>query len=335
VTVDAYSAELRDEGGFVGDRASSRAFRAILDDWRDVLRSVGEDPLGAKPTEDLSKKTLDQVLVEGDPEAAGVVHGAIEDFATQLAAVAGRFLELEGWRDTERIVVGGGLRASRIGELVIGRASVLLEAAGHQVDVRPIHHHPDDAGLVGAARLAPPWTFAGHDAILAVDVGGSNIRAGIVALRLDEAPDFTRSEVHASEVWRHADEAGKPSRTDAVERIGAMLGRFVRRAEKDGLVLAPFVGVACQGIVAADGSIERGGQNLPGNWESSRFNLPAAIRALVPGIGDDETMIVLHNDAVVQGLSELPFVRDVVHWAVLTIGTGLGNAAFTNRKDDR
>ena len=40
----------------------------------------------------------------------------------------------------------------------------------------------------------------------------------------------------------------------------------------------------------------------------------------------------MHNDAVVQGLSELPFMRDVKHWAVLTIGTGLGNASFTNRK---
>jgi hypothetical protein len=33
----------------------------------------------------------------------------------------------------------------------------------------------------------------------------------------------------------------------------------------------------------------------------------------------------------VQGLSELPFMRDVHKWAVLTIGTGLGNASFRNR----
>ena len=32
VTVDTYNEELRDEEGFVGDRASGRAFRAILDD---------------------------------------------------------------------------------------------------------------------------------------------------------------------------------------------------------------------------------------------------------------------------------------------------------------
>jgi hypothetical protein len=42
---------------------------------------------------------------------------------------------------------------------------------------------------------------------------------------------------------------------------------------------------------------------------------------------------VIHNDAVVQGLSELPRMQDYERWGVLTIGTGLGNARFTNRKD--
>ena len=40
----------------------------------------------------------------------------------------------------------------------------------------------------------------------------------------------------------------------------------------------------------------------------------------------------MHNDAVVQGLSAAPFMRDVTKWGVMTIGTGLGNARFTNRK---
>jgi predicted NBD/HSP70 family sugar kinase len=111
--------------------------------------------------------------------------------------------------------------------------------------------------------------------------------------------------------------------------------RVVRRAAKHNLVLAPFVGVGCPGVIAGDGSIERGGQNLPGNWESSRFNLPAELRERVPTIGGEDTTVAMHNDAVVQGLSELPFVQDVEHWGVLTIGTGLGNAAFTNRKRRR
>jgi len=41
--------------------------------------------------------------------------------------------------------------------------------------------------------------------------------------------------------------------------------------------------------------------------------------------------VVMHNDAVVQGLSELPYVKDRTRWGALTIGTGLGNARFTNR----
>jgi predicted NBD/HSP70 family sugar kinase len=333
VTVDAYNTELRDDEGFIGDRASSGAFRSIVDEWRERLREVGDDPLGDDPTSALSKKKLDKVLAQGDPEAAGVVHGAVEEFATRLATVTERFLKLKPWRQVERIVVGGGFRASRLGELAIGRASVALKAAGHDLELRSIRHDPDEAGLLGGVHLALPWMFSGHDAILAVDVGGSNIRAGIVELRLKKAADFSRSIVHESELWAYGNEDGKPTRGDAVKWIGDTLERLVRRADKHDLALAPFVGVACPGVIAADGSIERGGQNLPGNWESSRFNLPAEIRKRLPTIGDHETTVVMHNDAVVQGLSELPFIRDVAHWAVLTIGTGLGNAAFTNRKD--
>jgi hypothetical protein len=43
-------------------------------------------------------------------------------------------------------------------------------------------------------------------------------------------------------------------------------------------------------------------------------------------------MVVMHNDAVVQGLSELPHLDAYKHWGVLTIGTGLGNARFSKPK---
>ena len=52
-------------------------------------------------------------------------------------------------------------------------------------------------------------------------------------------------------------------------------------------------------------------------------------------IGEHDTAILMHNDGVVQGLSEVPFMQDVDRWGVLTIGTGLGNARFTNRHKDR
>ena len=43
----------------------------------------------------------------------------------------------------------------------------------------------------------------------------------------------------------------------------------------------------------------------------------------------------MHNDGVAQGLAEVPFMQDVERWGVLTIGTGLGNARFTNRRNDK
>lgn len=90
-----------------------------------------------------------------------------------------------------------------------------------------------------------------------------------------------------------------------------MLKRLMARAKDEGLHLAPFVGIGCPGKINADGSIETGAQNLPGNWESSRFNLPASIYEAIPKIGDFETAILMHNDAGVQGLSEVPFMQDV------------------------
>jgi hypothetical protein len=111
-----------------------------------------------------------------------------------------------------------------------------------------------------------------------------------------------------------------------------MLKRLIGSAKRHNIELAPLIGVACPGVIEPDGTIERGGQNLPGNWESRRFNLPAAIRAGIPKIGKSETLVVMHNDAVVQGLSEWPRIKKRKVWAVLTIGTGLGNARYTNRK---
>jgi predicted NBD/HSP70 family sugar kinase len=111
-----------------------------------------------------------------------------------------------------------------------------------------------------------------------------------------------------------------------------MLRDLVAKADKEGFKLAPFIGIACPGIIESDGSIEKGAQNLPGNWESSRFNLPLSLHEAIPAIGEHDTLVLMHNDAVVQGLSEVPFMQEVERWGALTIGTGLGNARFTNRK---
>ena len=50
----------------------------------------------------------------------------------------------------------------------------------------------------------------------------------------------------------------------------------------DGLRLAPFIGIGCPGLIEEDGSITRGGQNLPGNWSHKKFNLPQLVRLLLP-----------------------------------------------------
>jgi hypothetical protein len=330
VDVDSYNLELKDDEGFLGDRASRQAFHDILENWRKPLRKLGADPFGDTHSDDLSRPKLDVVLKEGDVEAAAVIQSAIEDYAQELALVTRRFLKAKAWAGTERIAMGGGFRESRIGELAIARANLILKAEGIKVDMVPIHNHPDEAALIGGLFLAPAWIFKGHDSILAVDIGGTNIRAGVVLPNAGKASDLTKASVWKSEKWRHADEE-KLNREKAVEELISMLKDLIKRANKEGHSLAPFIGLAVPGKIEDDGSIAKGAQNLPGNWESSKFNLPARLAEAMPSIGDHDTTILMHNDAVVQGLSEVPYMRDVKHWGVLTIGTGLGNARFTNR----
>jgi predicted NBD/HSP70 family sugar kinase len=330
VVLDSYNVEIKDSNGdFIGDRASNRAFRATLEEWRKAVRKIGEDPIGDEPSTDIAKKKLDKALAGEDLEAAGIVLGTIEDFAQALAQVIRRFLKLKDWKNTERIVLGGGLRDSRVGELAIGRAAVLLKADKIDIELTPIRHHPDEAGLIGAAHLAPSWLFSGHDAIIGVDLGGTNFRTGIVSLNLKDAKDLSAAAVVASELWRHRDE--KPTREEAVETLIGMLQKLIAAAGKEKIKLAPFIGIGCPGLINADGSIERGSQNLPGNWTSGKFHLPTLLREAIPEIAGHDTAIVMHNDAVVQGLSAFPDMQDVGHWGALTMGTGLGNARFTNR----
>ncbi|MFO1081485.1 MAG: ROK family protein [Reyranellaceae bacterium] len=331
VTVDTYNEVLRDEEGFVGDRASGRAFRAILEDWRDKLRAQGEDPFGDTPSHEITKSKLDKMLAGADPMAAGLVHTVVEEYAGELATVVRRFLRLPAWSGTERIVVGGGLSSSHIGELAMGRAAVILAAEGVTVELRTISNHPDKAGLIGAVQLAPSWVLAGHDAILATDVGGTNIRVGIVELNLKKG-DLSKAAVWKHLHWRHRDD--QPTREQALDRIAAMAEELIDLAREHKLKLAPFFGVGCPGLIDEHGFILNGGQNLPGNWEDPTFHLGREMTKRLPKLDGHEAVVVMHNDAVVQGLSEVPTMKDVSHWGVLTIGTGLGNARFSNREED-
>ena len=228
-------------------------------------------------------------------------------------------------------MVGGGFRGGRVGELAVGRAAVLLKADYPDLGLTLIRNDPNHAGLIGAVHLAPSWIFKGHDAILAADIGGTNIRAGVVEFDVKSDPTLAKASVWKREHWRHADEKNL-SRSEAVKKLVNMLTDLIERARKQKLHLAPFIGIGCPGIIEPDGSIDRGADNLPGKWEGKKFNLPLALFEAIPQILDHDTVIIMHNDAVVQGLSERPFMDDVEHWGVLTIGTGLGNARFSNRR---
>jgi len=330
VTVDGYSLQLRDKDGFIGDQASQTAFRQLLERWRQRRRRKGRDPLGGVHSKDLSKSELDAALGETrTSEAADVVHGVIEAFAEELAWVIDRFLHQPSWKGVQRIVIGGGFPGSEVGERAVLQAAAILQHMDVSVELARICHEPDDGGLLGWVHLLPPPMRQGHDAILALDIGGTNVRCGIVKLRQRRASDLSKAKVVRREKWRHADE--RPSRKELIDRLAGMLEDQIRYSRKRGIRLAPFIGIACPGLIRKDGSIARGAQNLPGDWESDNFHLPSELVKRLPEIAGQPTMALMHNDAVVQGLSELPFMRDVKHWAVLTIGTGLGNASFTNK----
>src|SRR6202022_2593975 len=100
--------------------------------------------------------------------------------------------------------VGGGFRESRVGELAIARTDIILKAEDFQIDLLPTRFHPDEAALIGCLHLAPSWIFEAHDSILAVDIGGTNIRCGVVETRAKKAADLSKASVWTFELGRHA-----------------------------------------------------------------------------------------------------------------------------------
>ena len=335
VLVEGYSLQLRGDEGFLGDQASQTAFRELLEGWRRRLRKKGKkDPLGEQHSKDLAKGTLDAALKKGQAtEATDVVHAAIEQFAEALAEVIRSFLRQPSWAGVERIVIGGGFPESDVGERAVLQAAAILQEMKVQVELARICHETDDGGLLGWVHLAPPELLEHYDAILALDIGGTNVRCGIVRTRRKRAPDLSKAKVVRREKWRHRDDS--PNRRALVARLAEMLEEQVRYCKKKGIRLAPFVGIGCPGLIRKDGSIARGAQNMPGDWTSEHFHLPTALAKKIPTIRGVPTMVLMHNDAVVQGLSELPFMRDVKRWAVLTIGTGLGNASYSNLESSK
>lgn len=329
--IDGYSLQLRSGDNFLGDSVSRQAFGEMLDAWRALLATMdGRQPLGRKPAADIAKERIDGALATKSP-AGAAVRAAIEDYATQLAHVVQRFLRHKSWKGVQRIVVGGGFTDTDHGHRAIRRAAQLLLEKEHAVELCTLHHHPDEGGLIGWAHLAPPALVREHDALLAVDIGGTNVRCGIVRTRAAQAADMSKADVLLRAKWAHGEDDDVTRREHMLQGIADMMAGLVQQVRKQKLRLAPFVGVACPGLIREDGNIGSGTQNLPGDWESEHFHLPSQLARRLAGHWDAEPLVCLHNDAVVQGLSQMPFMQDVKRWAVLTVGTGLGNASFRNR----
>ncbi|GAB6194811.1 ROK family protein [Lysobacter xanthus] len=328
VTVDSYGLNVRgDDGAFVGDRASETGFLQILDRVRRRDR-IGKDPFGAGRGPDTDKALLERVLLGGDPDASHLLHIAVEEYAQGFADVVRFFLAKPQWEGVERIVVGGGFPFKGFGGLAVRRTARIVRTRRVPVELQVLGQDLDEGGMIGWVHALAPATTRGYQAFLGVDIGGTHVRCAIVEHRLRRAADGSKACATDHMQWRHGDDA--PSRDELVLRIAGMLNGLAAEARTLGLSLAPVVGVACPGRIEPDGDLAEGTQNLPGDW-SPPFNLPRELAKKLDRIDGRTPEVLMHNDAVVQGLSDAFRVKDARRWGVLTIGTGLGNASYTNR----
>ncbi len=329
LTVQSYSLPLKDGSKFIGDRASGTEFREILSRHRGLASAFGPKPFGSEKTVDIDSKKLDGALAKDrtNPEKR-TIERSVEEFAEQFTSVLLRFLQTPEWSGTERVVCGGGLSQGDVGEEVFGRVETLLRGSYPSIEVKRLHHHPDEAGMIGWAFVAPAYVLAQGNGFLAIDIGGTNLRWGIVRVNgpTDDAGSYS---VVCKDKWCHAED--NVSRDDVVERMALELRRAADAAGSRGVTLAPFIGLSCPGLVSPDGRILRGVQNLPGDWSDDDFLFPDRIADQVGMIGGAVPTVLLHNDAVIQALSDAPLMVGVERWAAVTLGTGLGNCSFANR----
>jgi hypothetical protein len=178
-------------------------------------------------------------------------------------------------------VIGGGFRASRIGELAIGSAEVLLKADGRDITLQPIRHDPDEAGLLGNTQLVPRWMLSGHQAILAVDIGGTTIRTGVVALEWRKhALTEVRMATTKTGGTRTPDLGVMPPWTSSLP-----LRAQIKRSEKK-QPARTFIGIGCPGLIN-EAERSNAAARIFGQLGSSNFNLPRLIRDAIPEIAGE------------------------------------------------
>jgi glucokinase len=136
-------------------------------------------------------------------------------------------------------------------------------------------------------------------AVVAVDMGGTRIKAARVVAGADDRPEVVEAETVPA----------PKDRDGALALLAPLLSRL--GAGCDG------VGLAVPGLVTADGII----QALPGKYDGIvGFDLPAWLRTQVDGPS------VVVNDAVAYGMGEATWGagRGADRVLVVTIGTGFG-----------
>src|SRR5258708_10301019 len=181
VIVLSHNVALRDsDSAFIGDQANDRALADVLERRRAEMRAEGGDPFDGLPTGKLTKERLDNELNHGAPTTKALLRQAIEEFANRLAGVVRAFRQLAEWRRVEHLAIGGGFSGSGFGRCVIERAGEILADTGPRL--QPIHHPPDEAGLIGAAYLVCRLLLE-KNSMLAVDLGGTKMRVGLLDVR--------------------------------------------------------------------------------------------------------------------------------------------------------
>lgn len=324
IRISGYGAKLPDpdkDGCFLGDRVSGRAFVKMF--YKHCRKAK------IKVDKDLSESAIDHLLEDGSAAEERAVRDVAVEFGERLADVIKVFLKWKYWRKTDRIVIGGGMAARHVGDIAIHAAQARLMKPHPGLELERIHHHPNEAGLVGSVHLIPPSRLHGKDGLLAIDIGGSKIRCGIVEFGARKSGLLADARVWRVEVWRHA--KARATQKKMIKMMVEMICALSDEAAKAKFRLSPLVRIGVPGEIDEEGYILSGAQNLPGDWEDERFNLPMELAAKLPKIGGEKASVSIHNDAVAQGLAELPFMRDIKRWGILTIGSGLGNAHFVNR----
>ncbi len=105
------------------------------------------------------------------PEGMGQLIRALEARLEELGCVFhyGKAFEVDANPKRPTIVA----TSSRDAAQVLHKHSAEVSRALESIELVPVRHHTDEAGLVGSAHLAPKWIFEAYDSLVAVDIGGS------------------------------------------------------------------------------------------------------------------------------------------------------------------